>query len=176
MDNNSSISDDDINTKKCLHEEAKRQAMQVSQIDRIALRNKANSRFKILIVEDDYINRRWMEILIRDKFGYQCLAVASGEAAIEAFTNEVIDLIFMDVGMYPLNGLETTERIRDYERIRGSGHVYILGQTGFGEYAANDAFAAGMDMVLVKTDMTQFDYIESLLVWFLHQKPQLAIK
>jgi len=39
----------------------------------------------------------------------------SGEALLEGFEKGLYDLVFMDVFMYGLNGIETTERIRDID-------------------------------------------------------------
>jgi two-component system response regulator (stage 0 sporulation protein F) len=65
----------------------------------------------ILIVDDtDVIRRLLSELLIGE--GYQVFTACDGEEAISVIQSESIDLVFCDVHMPRLNGLETLKRSR----------------------------------------------------------------
>lgn len=66
---------------------------------------------RILLVEDDKINRL-LAMRLLEKMGYHPLAVTNGQEAIDDLMNNEYDLIFMDVQMPVLDGLQTTKIIR----------------------------------------------------------------
>lgn len=67
---------------------------------------------KIMIVEDNEMNRDMLSRRLR-KQGFEiCLAV-SGEEALQAVPRETPDLILMDVGLGDgIDGMETTRRLK----------------------------------------------------------------
>ncbi len=67
--------------------------------------------FKILIVEDNLVNK---EILTKFllKLGYKSEFALNGLEAFEKFENSDFDLIFMDIDMPRMNGIECTKMIR----------------------------------------------------------------
>jgi two-component system, NtrC family, response regulator HydG len=72
-----------------------------------------STKAKILIVDDDPGHLMTLETIIRS-WGYDILAVKSGETAIEEVRDQPIDLILMDIRMAKMSGIEAMEKIRSY--------------------------------------------------------------
>jgi CheY-like chemotaxis protein len=104
--------------------------------------------FKILIAEDNEVNRWFMEILFK-KHGYKCDLVCDGLEAIEAYKKKDYDMIFMDCQMPIMDGYKATEEIRSMED--ENEHILIVAMTAYAmEGDAEKCFASGMDMYVSK--------------------------
>jgi CheY-like chemotaxis protein/nitrogen-specific signal transduction histidine kinase/HPt (histidine-containing phosphotransfer) domain-containing protein len=66
---------------------------------------------RVLLVEDGVINRVVAENMLTSR-GHDVVSVPSGREAIERISDEVFDVVLMDVQMPDLDGFETTQRIR----------------------------------------------------------------
>jgi len=67
---------------------------------------------RILVVDDIYTNRYLLSELIK-MTGNEAVLAENGEEAIEILQNEEIQMIFMDIEMPVMNGIETTRYIRN---------------------------------------------------------------
>lgn len=106
---------------------------------------------KILLAEDNVINQK-VAILNMQKIGHTVMVVTDGEQAFNAFVNELPDVIFMDVKMPRVDGVEATIKIRDYEKKNNrKNKVPIIAITANTEKSDIDFyFRSGMDDYLCK--------------------------
>jgi CheY-like chemotaxis protein len=102
----------------------------------------------ILVAEDNVINQRVaMGILLQ--FGYQTDLVVSGKEAVEAVERRKYDLLFMDLQMPYMDGLEATRLI--CSRMSPSERPYIVAMTANAMKEDRElCLSAGMDDYLSK--------------------------
>jgi two-component system sensor histidine kinase/response regulator len=104
-------------------------------------------RLSILLVEDSLVNRAVATAILR---GHSLVHAANGQKAVEAAARERFDLIFMDVQMPEMDGLEATRRIREAERAVGD-HTPIAAMTAHAMSGDRErCLDAGMDDYLSK--------------------------
>src|SRR6202022_3268825 len=102
----------------------------------------------ILVAEDNIVNQKVAMGLLR-QFGYQTDLVVSGKEAVEAVERQRYDLLFMDIQMPDMDGLEATRVI--CSRMSPSERPYIVAMTANAMKEDRELFlAAGMDDYLSK--------------------------
>ena len=72
---------------------------------------------KVLVVDDDPNMHQVLKHYLEGK-GYQTLNASSGKQAIELATNELPDLILLDVGMPDMSGLSALRELKKAETTR----------------------------------------------------------
>lgn len=81
---------------------------------------------RILIVEDHQINQHLIQAILK-KNGYQPTMASNGKEAIKKVNEQDFDLIFMDIQMPEMDGLEATKLIN--EQKKGSTKPVIIAMT-----------------------------------------------
>ena len=110
----------------------------------IAITNTAN----ILIVEDDKISRLVLSKMIKEK-GHSIDIAENGLEALELFEKNKYDIIFMDIQMPKMDGLETVKHIRKLEG--NYKHTPVIALTAFALSGDRERFLkAGMDDYISK--------------------------
>ena len=66
---------------------------------------------KILVVEDDSTVRNLITTTLKSN-NYTYITAANGESAIAAATTQQPDIVFLDLGLPDLDGVEVIKRIR----------------------------------------------------------------
>ncbi len=109
----------------------------------------AKESLRILLVEDNAINRALATALLQ-KRGHTLAQAANGREAVDAAAREPFDLIFMDVQLPEMDGLEATRRIRKMERATGR-HTTIVAMTAHAMTGDRErCLECGMDGYLSK--------------------------
>lgn len=67
---------------------------------------------RILIVDDIFTNRLLLSEIVGD-LGHEYLEADNGKKALDLLLANDIDIVFMDIEMPVMNGLETTRNIRE---------------------------------------------------------------
>ena len=83
---------------------------------------------RILLAEDNITNQQ-VAVGILKKFGLRTDAVANGEEAVKSLTTLPYDLVFMDVQMPVMDGLEATRKIRDPQTAVLNCNIPIIAMT-----------------------------------------------
>jgi PAS domain S-box-containing protein len=122
------------------------------------------SRLRILVAEDNAVNARVVRHFL-EKVGSHVTVVETGRAALEQALNGDYHLIFLDVQMPELTGLEVCQAVRAQEKVSG-GHrpiVMLTAQAMKGD--REEALAAGADDYVTKpvTRRTLFSAIARLM-------------
>jgi len=125
----------------------------------------------VLLAEDNPINRKLMLALL-SKRGCRVIAVEDGEQAIQALDKDRFDLVFMDVQMPRLDGLNATAAIREIEKTSGS-HTPIVAMTAHALKGDREqCLSAGMDDYLSKP--IQREELTAILDRYQKRKNQTA--
>ena len=105
--------------------------------------------FKILVVEDNYINQKVL-VAYLNKQNISLLIANNGVEAINFYDNMNFDCILMDIAMPIMDGIEATKEIRLKERWKRK-HTPIIAVTASDpEHNRDKFFAAGIDDYLGK--------------------------
>jgi CheY-like chemotaxis protein len=102
----------------------------------------------ILIVDDDPGIRRLIATTLEDVSGYRMTEAGDGEEAVERARNAQPAIVFLDIDMPRLNGIEACRRLRSEP---GTADATIVMLTGDADHdAERHARAAGADLFLTK--------------------------
>lgn len=103
---------------------------------------------RILVVDDDILNQRMMQLLMRRE-GHLVELASTGLEALEAVQVQMYDVVFMDLQMPVMDGVEASRRIRIWEN--GGQHTFIVALTA--SYLPEQGqvlFEAGIDNYIAK--------------------------
>lgn len=133
---------------------------------------RAGSQARVLVVEDNMINQRVVEALLR-KLGLSAALVQDGQQAVDAITRgDAADIVLMDVNMPVMDGCTATERIRRWEVDNSLPRRPIIALTAnaFAEDRER-CLRAGMDDYLAKP--VTFATLQAVLGKWLRTAPEL---
>ena len=120
---------------------------------------------KVLVAEDNQINQKLIKRTLED-LGLTVTLANNGLEAFERRKNQDFDLIFMDIQMPVLDGVEAVQEILEYEEDYLKSHIPIIALTANALKGDRERFlAAGMDEYTTKPLVR--DAIISLLKQFI---------
>jgi CheY-like chemotaxis protein len=103
---------------------------------------------KILVADDDALGRRLMHLILT-KEGHRVELAANGLEALEAVKRNQFDIVFMDLHMPDMDGMEASRQIRAWEK--GGSHTFIVALTAsYLPEIGESLFDAGMDNYISK--------------------------
>lgn len=111
----------------------------------------------LLVAEDNPMNQKVVMLLL-GRLGYNADIAATGGEAVQAWLQHDYDVVFMDIQMPDMDGMEATRRIREHKD-RRQPCIYALTANAMAEDHSR-CLAAGMDGVLTKP----FQFAELLAV------------
>ena len=106
---------------------------------------------RVLVAEDSEVNQFIIKELLAT-LGITPQIVSNGKEAVEIFREESFDLIFMDIQMPVLDGLQATQQIRDLQEREGiNTDCHIVGLSAHAMAGDREkSLAAGMDEYMTK--------------------------
>jgi signal transduction histidine kinase/CheY-like chemotaxis protein len=104
----------------------------------------------VLVAEDNPINQKLIKVVL-ENFGLKVTLVPNGIEAVEARKNNLYDMIFMDIQMPEMGGVEATHLILEYEKEKGVDHIPIIALTANALSGDKEKYMAeGMDNYATK--------------------------
>jgi len=118
-----------------------------------AEQNESNERFKhihALVAEDNTINQKLIKNVLNG-FGVEVTLANNGEVALDLRTQNEYDIIFMDIQMPVLGGIEATQKILEFEEKHRKHHIPIVALTANALEGDREKYInAGMDNYISK--------------------------
>ena len=103
---------------------------------------------KILVVDDDALGRQLMQLILT-KEGHHVEVAINGLEALHAVKQNQFDIVFMDLHMPEMDGMEASRQIRAWEK--DGSHTFIVALTASYLPEIGEAlFDAGMDNYISK--------------------------
>ncbi|GIP23879.1 PAS domain S-box protein [Paenibacillus sp. J22TS3] len=113
---------------------------------------------QILIAEDHPVNQKLLHTILSHR-GYHADIVSNGKEAVDAVLNQDYELVFMDVQMPLMDGLDAVKLIRSHPGYES--RPYIVAVTAFARHEDKlTCLASGMqDFIAKPIDMSEVDRI-----------------
>jgi signal transduction histidine kinase/CheY-like chemotaxis protein len=152
---------------------AKEQEGLIPLITRFSLQGGRDSSafLNVLLVEDNAVNQRLAARLL-EKRGHWVMVAANGLEALTALEKNAFDLVFMDVQMPEMDGIEATAAIRKKERLSGK-HQAVIALTAHAMKGDEErCLNAGMDGYLSKPIRPQ--ELDAILEGYVTRRREIA--
>jgi len=126
----------------------------IKEIDDLYLKLKTSpnitKNIRALVIDDSSTNRTILSMFLRKRNFYHEVA-NDGDVGFEKYKNGSFNLVLTDMQMPKMNGLETIELIRKYEKANTLLPAFIVMLTGLGtDFDREISYKAGADSFYVK--------------------------
>lgn len=133
----------EISTEKLIHEEKTK----TSNFEE-SLQN--DKKMRILLAEDDEVNIFMVQTVLK-KLNHSCTVARNGNEVLKLLEKETFDIIFMDIEMPEMNGIEAAELIRNGKHGINSSFIPIVAMTAHAfDEILSECVNAGMDSYITK--------------------------
>jgi len=102
--------------------------VRTSEKPQVTSRNIVFENIHVMVAEDNSINQKLIKNVL-NSFGIEVTLAANGEEAVNLRMQNEYDMIFMDIQMPVLGGIEATHKIIDYEEKNRKHHIPIVALT-----------------------------------------------
>ncbi|MCL7929743.1 response regulator [Halomonas llamarensis] len=120
---------------------------------------------RVLVVDDGPVNLMLAQQVL-EKHGLEVDTVSSGEDALALQQTHAFDLVFMDIFMPEMDGLETSRRWRAYEKTYGKASAILVALTANADTAGRErCLQAGMNDLIAKPYQPE-SLINKVAAWF----------
>jgi len=83
----------------------------------------------ILLAEDNQINVQFIKTVL-ENLGHKVMIAENGKVALDHLNTNVFDLVFMDIQMPVINGIDVLKTLRELERL-GGNHQTVIALTAY---------------------------------------------
>ena len=152
-----------IGLRKCIRIlRSSREKVTVVQKHSTELRNiESFEGLSALVADDNMINRKLIKIIL-EKIGLSVVLSSDGKEALEKYKTGQFDIIFMDIQMPVMGGIEATQAILAYEKEKNMIHVPIVALTANVAVGDKEKYLSeGMDDYATKP--VEIDRLKSLI-------------
>ena len=105
---------------------------------------------RALVAEDNSVNQKLIDMMLKE-LGINADIAGNGQEAMQKTSQNSYDIIFMDISMPVLDGVQATRQIVEYEKANKKPHTPIVALTAHALKGDRQTFlAAGMDDYLAK--------------------------
>ena len=122
----------DKKSSKSLRQIKKDKVTEVKTIEKQEVKKVAEKRsfssLSVLVAEDNMINQKLIKVVL-ENLGLKVTLASDGEQAHKAFEVDLYDMVFMDIQMPVMGGVEATHKILAYEKEHTLKHVPIIALT-----------------------------------------------
>ncbi len=126
---------------------------------------------RILLAEDNFINQKVFLNLLKST-GLKIDIAENGKQAVDAVSNEIYDLVFMDVQMPVLDGISATQKIRTGI---GNSTVPIVAMTAMAMKGDKEkCLSAGMNDYISKP-IEPKELFDKLHKWLIQERESIAV-
>ncbi|ACZ11624.1 nitrate- and nitrite sensing domain-containing protein [Sulfurospirillum deleyianum] len=145
---------------------AKENRVEVQPLPKGAIGKKFKA--NVLVAEDNEINQKLIRRTLED-LGLNITIVPNGLQALERRKTDTFDMIFMDIAMPVMDGIEATHKILEYEEKNHQTHIPIVAITANALKGDRERFMKeGLDEYITKP--IKKDNIINILNVFMHNK------
>jgi len=122
----------------------------------------------VLVAEDNLINQKLISSVL-NRIGIEVTLAKNGKEALDLRMRKDFDMIFMDVEMPVMGGMEATGKIINYEKHSGKIHIPIVTLTANALSGDKEKYiGAGMDSYLSKP--IHLDALNKILLLYFEDK------
>jgi signal transduction histidine kinase/DNA-binding response OmpR family regulator len=133
----------------------------------LGARNDLKRDINILVAEDDVINQKLIKIYFK-RIGRKCDIAENGKVALAMLKRKKYDILFLDIQMPVMDGLETIKWIRRNEQLK---NIYVIALTANALKGDEEKYIeAGCDYYLPKP--VKIENLVERIESFIHTHPQ----